>query len=251
MPQEKPAKVWPCVDAARVDPSYIATADATGGQVYFLHPSEAGRTAPLMLWSMQHEELIWRASGELQEPSREFSFPVEPGVESLMISAWLQCKESIVITPPDPADAIEEHSFQAGRVIHVSRPPAGTWRVQIAGRGLWSLIASAKGGVSLDSAKFVRLGGRPGHEGWFPLDGPPAIDSEVMLQVKLSEPVREARYSLVSPKGEPIAQLPSADGDGLIRFRITESGFRLVVDGLDRDSHPFRRMTSSVFLTTK
>lgn len=244
-------QVWPCVDAARVDPSYVATADATGGQVYFLHPSESGRTAPLMLWSMQHEELIWRASGELQEGSREFSFPVDPGVASLVISAWVQCKQTIVITPPDAAASLEQQEFQAGRVVHAAQPEAGTWRVQIAGRGLWSVVASAKGGLSLDSAKFVRYGGRPGHEGWFPLEGPRNVDSDVVLQVKLSDAVREAHYSLVNAKGEAIAQLQPADGDGLIRFRIAQSGFRLAVDGLDLDGHPFRRMTPAVFMTAK
>jgi len=244
-------QAWPCVDPARVDPSYMATADATGGQVYFLHPSETGRTAPLMLWSMQHEELIMRASGELQEASRELSFPVDPGVSSLVISAWVQCKQTIVITPPDAAASLEQQEFQAGRVVHVAQPTAGTWRVQIAGRGLWSVVASAKGGLSLGSARFVRYGGRPGHEGWFPLESPPDIDSDVVLQVERSDAVREAHYALVNSKGEAIAQLPPADADGLIRFRIAESGFRLAVDGLDRDGHPFRRMTPAVFMTAK
>ncbi len=238
---------WPCVDALRVDPTYLATSEATGGQTYFLHPSEAGRTADLMLWGMDHEELIWRAFGQIESGKREFHFPVDSMVESLFVSVWIQCKDSVEIVPPENGEGgFETLEFQAGRVIRVRKPKPGLWIVRISGRGLWTAVAEAKSDLTLDAARFVRWGGRPGHQGWFRLEGPPVMGTDQVLQVDLSGTATDLRYSLVDASGQELETVTGSDF--LLRFPLRHSGFRLAVEGRDQNGFPFRRMTPAVFV---
>ena len=68
---------------------------------------------------------------------------------------------------------MDYHQFQAGRIVTIEKPAPGPWKVTVSGKGMFFLVAQAKSDLSLDDARFVEEGGRPGHEGLFPIKGPP------------------------------------------------------------------------------
>ncbi|MEZ5404484.1 MAG: hypothetical protein R2729_32695 [Bryobacteraceae bacterium] len=241
----------PCVNGA--DRTMFATAEATGGQAYLLDRSEIGRSAEVIIARMGHELLLARAAGD-SDIDHEFAFPVDSTVTSLVVSVWVQCRASIEILPPAAATADSRHRFLAGEVARFPAPAPGMWRVRARGRGLWSISAEGKGDLDIESARFVRWGGRPGHEGWFPMTTPPPAGSTGTLQVELSEEVSEVRFSLVAANSAPLAGLfddtrfehsPAAH---FLRIQLPTGAFRLLVEGVDINGYPFRRLTGAAFL---
>src|SRR6476469_6512661 len=98
VPASRPG--WPCVAGRAIDPTYVRTAEATGGQVFLFDRSEAGRSMILMQYSGKHEDTIFRSTGTLSTGSREFTFPVDSTIESLMVTVTLQCLQSITVLRP-------------------------------------------------------------------------------------------------------------------------------------------------------
>src|SRR5260370_21862409 len=152
---------WPCVAGRAIDPTYVRTAEATGGQVFLFDRSEAGRSMVLMQYTDKHDDTIFRSTGILSTGSREFSFPVDSTVESLLVTVTLQCLQSITVLRPTNTEVhagepdVNDNRFRSGQVLILTRPQAGAWRVRIAGIGLFFGVAQAKSAISLDNVEFV------------------------------------------------------------------------------------------------
>jgi hypothetical protein len=153
-----------------IDPTYIRTAEATGGQVFLFDRSEAGRSMILMQYSGKHEDTLFRSTGTLSTGSHEFTFPVDSTIESLMVTVTLQCLQSITVLRPTNTEVhagepdVNDNRFRSGQVLILTMPQAGAWRVRIAGAGMF-FVAQAR-----DFARWREIckAGRPGHEGLFP-----------------------------------------------------------------------------------
>ncbi len=253
---------WPCV--GRPDPTYFRTAEATGGQVFLFDKSEVGDSAALMIATSRHEETIFRAAGSLNNGVHEFSVPVDSTVESVLFSVSLQCLQVADITTPAGAElrandpGVAYHQFQAGRIVTVARPAPGAWKVAVSGSGLFFLVVQAKTELSLGSSRFVEPGGRPGHEGMFPIKGAPKRGVPQTIEVGLHGSARDVAFRFVSTQGEAIQLLaltPEEGGSeddrtyaGLVTPRAAE--FRLLVSGVDARGYPFERMNAPLFITT-
>ena len=86
-------------------------------------------------------------------------------------------------------------------------PTPGAWTVRVAGKGMFFLVLLAKTDLSLDSVRFVEPGGRPGHEGLFPIKGSPKRGVAQKLEVALSGALRNPAFRLISSSAETIQQL--------------------------------------------
>lgn len=257
-PRERPG--WPCV--GRPDPAYVHTAEATGGQVFLFDKSEIGESAALMIASSRHTETIFRVSGGLTEGVHEFVVPVDSTVESLMISVSLQCLQVADVTTPAGAglrstDAgVDYHQFEAGRIVTVASPSPGAWKVTVSGRGVFFLVVQAKTDLTLDRAEFVAPGGRPGHEGLFPVKGPLPAGSARLLEVGLHGAARDVTFRFVSSQGEMLQDLtlaPQEAGSAEERSYVGEvtpraPEYRLQVSGVDAKGFPFTRMHAPLFV---
>jgi len=56
---------WPC--AGRPDPTYVKTAEATGGQLFMFHPSEVAESGALVAASFSHRETLFRTAGPVED----------------------------------------------------------------------------------------------------------------------------------------------------------------------------------------
>jgi hypothetical protein len=258
VPRERPG--WPCV--GRPDPAYVRTAEATGGQVFLFDKSEIGESAALMTASSRHTETIFRISGSVTEGVHDFVVPIDSTVESVMISVSLQCLQVADITTPlgaglranDPG--VDYHQFEAGRIVTVASPAAGAWKVTVSGRGLFFLVVQAKTSLTLDTARFVAPGGRPGHEGLFPLKGALPAGSTRLLEVGLHGTARDVKFRLVSSQGESLQDLVLAlqeggsEGDQTYVGEVTPKAaeYRLQVSGVDGKGYAFTRMHAPLFI---
>ena len=257
-PESKPG--WPCVAGKAVDPSYVKVAEATGGQVFLFDRSEAGRSLVLVRNTGRHQDTIFRSTGTLSTGSREFSFPVDSTVQSLMISVSLQCLQSITVYRPSHTEVhggepdVDENRFKSGLILILAKPLAGEWRVRIAGIGMFFAVVTAKSSISLDSAEFVEPGGRPGHEGLFPVKGPVHLGEQRTLSVRLTAPAGDKRFSLVDPAGEWLDTLDlkpvAGDADQSEfsgAFVLKYSPFRVAVQGMDEAGYAYQRALARPF----
>jgi hypothetical protein len=257
-PRERPG--WPCV--GRPDPAYVRTAEATGGQVFLFDKSEIAESGALMIASSKHTETIFRVSGSLTEGVHDFTVPIDSTVESVMISVSLQCLQVADITTPrggalranDPG--VDYHQFEAGRIVTVASPAPGAWKVTVSGRGLFFLVVQARTALTLDEARFVAPGGRPGHEGLFPVKGPLPAGSIRLLEVDLRGDARDVTFRFVSSQGELLQDLSLTQQEGGSTDDRTYVGevtpkaaeYRLQVSGVDARGFAFTRMHAALFI---
>jgi hypothetical protein len=257
-PASKPG--WPCIAGPAVDPSYVKVAEATGGQVFLFDRSEAGRSLVLVRNTSKHEDTIFRSVGTLSTGSREFSIPVDSTVESLMVSVSLQCLQSITVYRPGNTEVhggeldVDENRFKSGLILIVAKPAAGEWRIRMAGIGMFFAAVTAKSSISLERSEFVELGGRPGHEGMFPVKGPIHIGEQRTLSVGLTAPAGNKSFRLVDPAGETLEPLdlkPVPEGADQDEFlgacAVKHSAFRVAVQGVDAAGYPYQRVLARPF----
>ena len=251
-PRSRPG--WPCV--GKPDPSYFTVAEGSGGQVFLFDPSEIGESSVLMIGAMKHEETVFRAAGTLAEGVHEFSIPVDSTIESALFSISLQCLQVVEIVRPsgdelrenDPG--VDYHQFQAGRMVTVPRPTPGAWTVRVAGKGMFFLVLQAKTELSLDRVSFVEPGGRPGHEGLFPIKGSPKRGVRQQLEVEMSGSLQNPAFRFVSSSADTIQDLslqrqPGSGDDLDFLGEVTPRArqFRLAVTGTDARGFPFSGCT--------
>lgn len=255
-PQSRPG--WPCVAGRAIDPTYVRTAEATGGQVFLFDRSEAARSTVLMLYGSKHEDTIFRSMGTLSTGAREFTFPVDSTIESLMVTVTLQCLQSITVLRPTNTEVhagepdVNDNRYRSGQILVLTKPQAGAWRVRIAGAGMFFMVAQAKSSIALNHVEFVELGGRPGHEGMFPVKGPLHLGEQRTLSVDLKAPAGETRFRLIDSAGEPLEPLEmSAEaGDGQReddrtfqgKLTLKHAAFRVAVEGRDAAGYPYQRV---------
>ena len=258
VPASRPG--WPCVAGRAIDPTYVRTAEATGGQVFLFDRSEAGRSMILMQYSGKHEDTIFRSTGTLSTGSREFTFPVDSTIESLMVTVTLQCLQSITVRRPTNTEVhagepdVNDNRFRSGQVLILTKPQAGAWRIRIAGVGLFFVVAQAKSSISLNRVEFVELGGRPGHEGMFPVKGPLHLGEQRTLSVNLEAPAGDAHFRLIDSAGETLVPLEMSAADqgqdertfeGKLTLKHAE--FRVAVEGRDAAGYPYQRVLPRLF----
>lgn len=203
----------------------------------------------------KHEDTLFRATGTLSTGLREFTFPVDSTVESLMVSVTLQCLQSITAYRPSSTEVhsgepgADDNRFRSGRILILAHPDAGMWRIKIAGAGMFFVVAQAKSSISLDNVEFVEPGGRPGHEGLFPVKGPLHLGEKRMLSVRMRAPRGEATFRQVNSAGETLEALDlklsdqsSEDRAFLGTLTLKHSAFRLAVEGRDEAGYPYQRV---------
>src|SRR5262245_8865 len=95
---------WPC--SGKVDPSYIRSAEATGGKVMLFKPTEMSGIADEMSASMGHRETVLRVGGQLEEGVYDFDIPLDSTIESAYLFITLQCLQFITLFQPS-GDALQ------------------------------------------------------------------------------------------------------------------------------------------------
>lgn len=243
------------------DRTYIRSAEESGGQPLFLAPDEVAKSFALVreLTRSNHVTLLW-ARGELSE-GHDFAVPVDSTVKRLMVSISFDTPGGkLEAVGPDgrevngktPGAAITQ--LNCGRFVRVAPPESGLWHVHVSSKGRFWLEVSGASDIFIVEAEFVRLGGRPGHEGYFRIPGQPVVGQPAMLRVELSGKTRNVQFHLISPEAKtPLAiamKAASTGGDENEYFgkvSLPTTPFRLAVTGEDENGHAFERVFSSLF----
>jgi von Willebrand factor A domain-containing protein 7 len=259
--QKGNSKSWPC--ASKIDPSYIMVAEETGGQVQMFQPSEASGSLTLIESKLAgNDETVNRISGEMSG-EKESTILVDPSIESITISTFVQCMKNITIYDPSGAEFLsgtatsKENRFISGRILTLKQPAAGLWKIRMEGTGYYSMIAEAKTELTL-TAEFVEIGGRPGHEGYFPIKRQPKMKTEEKVSLRLYGKVLNAEIRILNREGELLQKLSleaSYEGEDsteyLVPIKLMEEKFRIQVAGKDKNDLKFARMDPRLYHASK
>jgi len=256
----RPFSSGPCRPA---ESSFDQTARATGGQVYRLRPSEMDKMGVVMQARLANDsDTVLLANGALgRGEAREFGVPLDSTVTKLILAITVECKAAIQVWRPSGeavgaggAAGMENTELIAGRILTVQAPEAGPWRVQISGWGAFSVDARVVSAISFDRFAFVRRGGRPGHEGLFPIPGEPLAGQQHMGEAEPDGPVRSPRFLLVSEAGDPIRWVTlapghpdAAAGDFVGVMDLPAEPFRVALEGTDERGLTARRVFQRLF----
>ena len=245
----------------RADPSHLRVANESGGQPLFLKPSEAGRVGQFLreMSGNNHETLMW-ATGPIGR-GREFTVPVDGTVDRVTFSLSVDGEggaldvrrpSGVAIRKGDPDTEMTELSCT--RIVTVLNPDIGDWRVGVSGPGRFWLQVGAKTEIFLVSTQFVKVGGRPGHEGLFRIDGQPLAGTPATLRLTLSGPVDNAEFSLVALDGDVIGSValreesPSSDTREYAgTFALPPRPFRVAVRGANANGQRYQRLFHTLF----
>jgi hypothetical protein len=210
--------------------------------------------------SRKHEEVVFRATGTQPTGYRDFQFPVDTTVDSLLLAVSLQCSQAVSIYRPSGTElrpgepGVDDNVYRSGRIVTQYRPETGVWRVRLAGAGIFSVVVQARSPISFHNAEFVELGGRPAHEGYFPMKAPARLNVPQLLSTRLSAPPGAAVFYMVNAAGETLQQLdlmPSSESDDDREFMgsVTpaHASFRVVVEGRDASGFWYQRLYPRLF----
>ena len=239
-----------------VDPVYLKTAGETGGQPFFLSPSEIVASAQIMReTSGANDTLILWASDSGGE--REFSLPVDETITRMTLSAMFDTTGGVmtIVSPHgramSPDGRIEDTLLNCGRIVTIPSPEPGLWRVKAGPTGRFWLVAHARSELDIISARFVQIGGRPGHEGLMKIAGRPPATGPATLQVNVSTSgARSVEFHLMSMEGRLLQRADlSGVGDGEFAgpVDLPSESFRVTMTGRDANDRPYQRVFNTAF----
>ena len=142
--------------------------------------------------------------------------------------------------------------IEGKRVVLVPSPVPGKWKFKVGGTGNCAVSVRGQTRLSILTLRVVRVGGRPGHEGLFPYDGPLAPGAKETLELS----VYGAEKQQVSVK------LIGEDGGGLCKahetertedtvyldFKVPDKPFRILISGKDAKGFTFQRIGDRLYI---
>ena len=245
------------------DPVYIHSANETGGIPMFLQRSEAAKSFQLVRESTRSNvSTVFWGSGALGGKTETIDIPVDSVTQRITFVFSTDTKGSKLIVKQPSGGAIENSTasteitdLNCGRILTVSTPEAGNWRAEISGTGRYWLEAKAQSDIHIIKAEFVKVGGRPGHQGLFRIPGQPVMGKLATLQVSLSaKETRTTEFELVNERGESFQGLKlhatNTDREFLDftgEVELPAVPFRIAVKGRDTQGHAYQRLLPSLF----
>jgi hypothetical protein len=241
------------------DPAYIRTATETGGIPMFLQRSEAGKSFHLVRESTRTNisTVLW-ATGLLSSQIQSFVVPIDSMTQRITFALSFDTEGSSVSIHAPSRAAVQQDSateiteLGCGRIVTLVSPEKGEWRVELTGRGRFWLEAQAQSDIHIIATEFVRIAGRPAHEGYFRIDGQPVAGKPAMIRANVSTAdSRSIEFWLAGERGEMLRKLqlrPTSVAEEFMgMIDLPEVPFRMVMKGLDTNGWPYQRFFAPLF----
>jgi hypothetical protein len=251
----KEIKVYPITfgSCSPIDPGYVRIAEESGGQVFQLFFSEAGRITQLADFLVR-SNAVNVASVALTLPGTPLSLDVP--IDSTLTRATFSVTGTtgVVLRRPDGSTVqatdpgVTFVPLSTAAIYSVTGPAPGAWRVELSGSGPVSLHVTGESGLDLDSFRFVEQRGRPGHEGFFPVAGLPAAGAANTVVAVMSGAFASVGFELRARDGSPLQTLSLVNGPGQDAnefsgsISLPDTKFLVYAAGLDGAGYPFQRL---------
>jgi hypothetical protein len=245
---------WPC--SGKVDPSYVRSAEATGGKVLLFRPTEVSGAADDMSASRDHRETVVRTVGQLDDGVHDFEIPLDSTIESAYFFISLQCLQFVTVVQPSGEELrvdgpeVDYHAFDAMRLFTINAPSPGTWKVTMAGRGFFSVIVTAKTDVALTGVSFVQNG--------VPITGLAPLGASVRLEAVVSGEPSQVGFHFISQRAAMVRTVELRLEQEALTHRtyaaevtLPMTEFRVLMTGIDSNGFHFQRVTQQLFVADR
>jgi hypothetical protein len=246
---------WPCVPGRAVDPSYLEISESTGGQLFLFQKGEVQHAALVMSANSTHPSTVLRTVGHLSG-SRDFEFPVDSSMDSLLMLASMQCRQAIAVTRPNGAEMTASNSaenvdLQGGRILRVEAPEPGRWKVRLTGTGLYVLSVLAKTPITFGNVSFLEIGGDSSDPEHSVRLTHPRLAVRQWVEANLGGEVSTVKFQLTDATGNqvPSVETPEQSEGGAYRAALMPQAarFRVIVTALDAAGWPVQRTHPVLF----
>lgn len=245
-----------------VDPAYIRTAEATGGIPFFFQRTEVPAATKFMMANSGDNRvtILW-AKGSV-EGERDFVVPADSSLTSVIFTLSTDNHDTKLDVfdqnnNPVGAPKADITDFTCGRYIILKNPSPGSYRLHLSGSGHFWLKVGGQSDIFLTGVRFVELGGRPGHEGMFPIHGQPIAAKSANFETTISGSAHHVAFELITPEAQPLQNVSakvistSADDQEFeAGLTVPREPFRIVVTGVDRAGSRFQRMHEAEYSPT-
>ncbi len=243
----------------RVDPAYSKLANETGGQVYVVDRSKAGDISKIVnLTSLGERDALLAINARL-DSERSYAAHVDADIARLVVSVTgtkqLEIKRPSGAAVGKNENIVEYVELGNGGIYSIENPEPGEWTLALRGSGEVAMRVDAvrgkdSAGVQFDRFRFVELGGRPGHEGMFPIQGFPLAGRESEVEAAMDGEVSTLHFEFRGPAGEVLNtfRLHKVDEQEYAgKVEVPDAPFVVYAVGVDMRGKRFQRMQSGQF----
>lgn len=244
-----------------IDPAYIRGAQETGGQLFFVSAFEISRLFGLVRPTLRGDlQSMLVVDAPLSAATRVFEVPVDSTITSVTFSVSLDVPTAVRVFRPTGSEVGASDAdasvtvLSTGRIVTVSSPAPGTWRLEVTGSGSLSASVMGNSALQLGPVAFVERRGRLEHEGLFPINGQPVLGDTQLMRARLLGAVASVRFEAVSASGAPLGDLTLAAGDVdaaadeyVGQVGLPSERFRVYARGVDINGREFVRAFPALF----
>jgi hypothetical protein len=247
----KNIKVFPVLlgSCSPYDPAYFRVAEESGGQVFILTLDDVSEVAKLPDFFVRSNVVdIASIGGELTGDAETISIPVDSTLSMVTFSVAqspmgvLRRPDGTEVLPGDPGVTLSAAGY-----ISVVDPQPGEWMLEMCCSGPFTLLVTGESELDLYSFEFTQPGGRPGHGGYYPIDGHPVDGVEYMAVASIAGNAEPAQFELRDREGQFLGSLALEQGPGQseegVSGPVTPPGgvYFVYATGLDANGFPFQR----------
>jgi hypothetical protein len=235
---------WPCVAGHAVDPAHLDVGESTGGQIFIVQKDEIAQAGLFLNAPSTHPVTVLRAVGKFSG-IRDFEFPVDSTIRSLLVMASVQCRKSIGVFRPAGSEMVAANSTQSvdlrsSRAVKIDTPEPGNWKLRLEGSGLFVLSVQAESPIRVSAIEFAESQKQP------------QFGVRQRAAARVSGELTRVGFQLLGPAGDLITSAePPESLNGLYRFPIlpiTER-FRIRMTAVDAAGWPVQRTYPVLFRT--
>jgi len=186
--------------------------------------------------------------------TKTYAIPVDSTITSVIFSAsgasmTVQRPDGSTVQPSDPNVSLL--SLSGGVVYSIAAPTPGSWGVTVVGSSDFSVNVSGESTLNLSSFRFVEPGGRPGHEGFFPITGLPEARSTSTVDAVMVGDFQTAQFEFRTKTGAPLQSLnltlvPETTDDFSGTITPPNTSFLVYVTGEDINRTKYQRVVSGL-----
>jgi hypothetical protein len=235
-----------------IDPVYVQLAEQSGGQLFALDPSEAGGVTNLVSFSVRSDAVdLLSIADSVSGSPKTYPVPVDSTMTRVTFS--VSGTPTVTVKRPGGADVAPSDAdvtfvaLGTGVLVSVQGPAAGEWNVVVNGTAAFTLAVSGESPLDLVRFRFVEPGGRPAHEGFFPISGFPAAGESSTVHARLTEGFDTVQFELRSPSGAllqspTLGAVPDTADEFFGSVTPPAGTFLAYAKGLDFDGKPYLRL---------
>lgn len=255
---QKKVKVFPMTfgSCSPIDPGYFRIADESGGQLFELLISEAGKVTQLADFLVRSNAVdVLSVARPLAGAATE-TVPVDSTMTAVTFSVsgtpgvTLRRPDGTVVGATDPG--VSRVALTRGAIYRITAPATGAWTVELTGSGNYSLLVAGESDLDLDTFRFAEERGRPGHEGLFSIAGLPTESEPNVVVAIMSGAFGDPAFELRAKDGTLLASLALThrEGDDVNEFSgevvLPSQPFLVYARGLDGSGAPYQRLIASL-----